>query len=127
MVVLTENLRRPGFFLVSEAERTRSRSVVTVAAGQNLVAGQVVGYNDDLKLVAYDNDGTDASSTAKAVLFASVDATDGEKLGVVIARDAEVNGEELFFAASEDTGDKEAAYADLAAVGIIVRFEQRRT
>jgi hypothetical protein len=120
--------KRAGFFIVSEANKTRSRATITIAEGENLVAGQVLALNSGSgKYEAYDNDGTSTTNAARAILFDAVDATDADKEGVAIVRDAEVHGDEIVFASSEDTGDKEAAYADLATHGIIVRFEERVT
>jgi hypothetical protein len=120
--------RTAGHFIVSEANKTRSRATITVAAGENLVAGQVLAYiTASGEYTAYDNDGTSVSNAAAAILFDNCDATDGAKTAVAIVRDAEVHGDEIVFANSEDTGDKEAAFADLATHGIIVRFEERVT
>lgn len=127
--MVTKTLARAaGHFIVSEANKTRSRATITIAAGENLVAGQVLALNAGTGYYeAYDNDGTTTTNAARAILFDAVDATDGLKEGVAIVRDAEVHGDEIVFAGSEDTGDKEAAFADLATHGIIVRFEERVT
>lgn len=127
MTILTRNKRTAGYFLVSEGNRTISRAVITIAAGQTLVAGQVLALNDEGNYTSYDNDATVPGRVARAILFDNTDTTDGAVKAVAIVRDAEVNGDEIVFAGSEDTGDKEAAYADLASVGIIVRFEERVT
>lgn len=125
--VLT-NAKRAGFFLVSEGNKTRSRATVTIARGENLKAGAVLALNAVTgKYEGYDNDGTTTTRTAAAILFDDTDATSADKDAVAIVRDAEVHGNEIVFAGSEDTGDKEAAYADLATKGIIVRFEERVT
>ncbi len=127
MTVKTQ-AKTAGFFLVSEGNKTISRAVVTIAHGENLVAGQVLALNTSSgKYEAYDNDGTTTTRTAAAILFDAADATDADVEAVAIVRDAEVHGDEIVFAASEDTGDKEAAFADLATKGIIVRFEERVT
>jgi hypothetical protein len=127
MVVKTQ-AKTAGFFIVSEANKTRSRAVVTIASGEDLVAGQVLALNSGSgKYEAYDNDGTSTTNAAAAILFDAADATDGDVEAVAIVRDAEVHGDEIVFAASEDTGDREAAFADLATKGIIVRFEERVT
>jgi head decoration protein D len=128
MVVKTYSNRQAGFFIVSEANRTRSRATIVVQQGQVLEAGAVLALNAATgRYAAYDNDGTAPRSAARAILFAAVDATDGPKEAVALVRDCEVHGDEIVFAGSEDTGDKEAAYADLATHGIIVRFEERVT
>ena len=125
MTVKTEGKHR-GHFLVSESNGHRSRAVVTIAQGEVLSAGAVIALNSSTgKYEGYDNDGTTTTNAARAVLYDNVDATSADVDAVAIVRDAEVNGEEIVFANSEDTGDKEAAYADLATHGIIVRFEER--
>lgn len=117
-----------GHFIVSEAAKTRSRATITIAQGEVLRAGAVLALNSGSgKYEGYDNDGTSTTNAAAAILFDAVDATDGDVEAVAIVRDAEVHGDEIWFASSEDTGDKEAAYADLALKGIIVRFEERVT
>lgn len=128
MVTKTYTPGRPGFFIVSEAQGMRSRATVTIAMGEVLKAGAVLALNSDTgKYEGYDNDGTTTTNAARAVLFADCDATEGDKAAVALVRDCEVHGDELVFANSEDTGDKEAAFADLATQGIIVRFEERVT
>jgi hypothetical protein len=110
-----------GAFIVSEANKTRSREIITVKHGQVLEAGAVIAYQTSTKkYVAYHNDET--SLAAKAVLFDKVDATDGDVQAVALVRDCEVNGHELVWADTEDTGDKDAAIVDFATVGIIVRY-----
>lgn len=121
--------KQPGCYLVSEANRTRSRGVGTLAADQTCVAGTVLALNTSTReYEPYDNDGTTLTRTAAAILFSNEDTTDGNTKQVTLTlRDCEVNADELTFESSEDTGDKEAAYADLAVLGIIVRFETRVT
>lgn len=123
MVTKTEG-RHAGHFLVGEdtTEGMRSREIITVAAGQNLVAGAVIAKNSGSgKYEAYDNDSTTTTDEAAAVLFDNCDATDGDKEAVAIVRDASVNLAELVFEDTEDTNDQLAAVADLLAVGIVCR------
>lgn len=116
-------------YLVSEANGTRSREVVTIAQGQNLLPGAVLGkVTATGKYVAVDpangsgEGGTpDGSQTAVAVLFAAVDTTAAEKPGVVTARDAEVAAHALAWPAGTTEPQKTAALAQLAAVGIVAR------
>ncbi|MGU3627991.1 head decoration protein [Comamonas sp. AG1104] len=116
-------------YLVSEANGTRSREVVTIAQGQNLLPGAVLGkVTATGKYVAVDpangsgEGGTpDGSQTAVAVLFAAVDTTAAEKPGVITARDAEVAAHALAWPAGTTEPQKTAALAQLAAVGIVAR------
>ena len=116
-------------YLVSEANGTRSREVVTIAQGQNLLPGAVLGKVAAAgKYVAVDpangsgEGGTpDGSQTAVAVLFAAVDTTAAEKPGVITARDAEVAAHALAWPAGTTEPQKTAALAQLAAVGIVAR------
>ena len=108
-----------GGFILSEAAGQRSREKVTIASGQNLNAGAVLGkLSGDGTYAEYDNDASDGTQTAVAILFADCDATDGALEATVIARDAEVNGEELVWQSSDEVA---AGIVDLASVGIIVR------
>ena len=83
-------------YLVSEANGTRSRDVVTIAKGVHALPGTVLGkvtatghYVPLAPTKGSGEDETpDGSQTAAAVLFAEVDATLGEKPGVITARDA---------------------------------------
>jgi hypothetical protein len=93
---------------------------VTIKHGEVLRAGAVIAYQTSTrKYIEYQNDETGLA--AKAILWDNVDATDGDVPAVAIVRDAEVNGTELQWPATEDTGDRTAAVTDLALVGIVVR------
>ncbi|MER8394074.1 head decoration protein [Mesorhizobium sp. M1340] len=81
---------------------------ITVAAGTK-------------KYKALDPAGVDGSQNASAVLFGEVDATAGDKKGVVNVRETEVNGGELAWPDGISAPNKAAAIAALAAKGIIVR------
>lgn len=119
MTVKTEGFHA-GHFIISEANGHRSREVITVKQGEVLDAGAVIALQTSTgKYIEYQNDET--SLAAKAILFDNVDATDGDVEAVALVRDCEVNGAELQWAATEDTGDRDAAVVDLATQGIIVR------
>lgn len=121
MTTLTETTH-PGGFLISEAEGNRARQNVTILSGQDLNAGAVLGIvTDSGKYVEYDSNASDGRETAKAVLFAACDASAGDTVAAIIARDAEVNGDELGYLSGSPAQDVAGAIVDLAAVGIIVR------
>lgn len=117
MKISTEG-RHAGEFLLSEANGTRSREEITVAATATaLPSGQLLG-----KLTAtgeyapYDPavDPADGSETVAAVLWAPVAASDAAQRTVGIVRDAEII-ERLI------TGLDPAGEASLLAMGIVVR------
>lgn len=118
-----------GNYLVSEANGTRSREVVTIAEGVTGLPGTVLGKVAATgKYVPVDPaNGTgegetpDGSQIAVAVLFAEVDATLADKAGVITARDAEVEGAALIWPAAITPTQKTAALGQLAAVGIVAR------
>lgn len=111
-----------GNYIVSEANGTRSRDVVTIAAGQSLLPGAVLGKITASGLyTAVAPAATDGSESAAAVLYAAVDATDAEKPGVVTARDAEVAGHALIWPAGTTTQQEAEALGQLAAIGIVAR------
>ena len=118
---LTEG-KHPGEFIISEANGHRSREVVTIDNGADLVARTVLDLpTGTTKYIACDQDASDGSETAVAILYADAAAASAEVEAVAIVRDAEVNRDELTFAAANDAGEITELIADLAAVGIIVR------
>lgn len=111
----TESLH-PGEFIVSEANGTRSREEVVIAAAAGaLPVGQVLGkITASGKYVAYSNAANDGSETAAAILYAAAPDLAVDQKGVVVARDAEVDESLL-------TGLDSAGRTDLAALGIVLR------
>jgi len=110
MTTLNESVHA-GEFLLSEGNGLISREAVTIAEGQNLVAGTVVAkVTASGKYVAQAAGGDDGSEVAAGVLYGAVNASGGDAKGVVIARLAEVDGSAI-------TGDTDG----LAALNIIVR------
>jgi hypothetical protein len=82
---------------------------ITVAAG----SGKYKEYNPA---------NTDGSQTAVAILlYASVDATGGDKEGVIVVRHAEVNAAELIWFSGADANQKSAGLAQLKTYDIIAR------
>jgi hypothetical protein len=110
-------------FLKWEAEQGYSRDDVTIASGQNLAAGTVLGkVTATGHYIAYDNDATDGSQAACAVLLFPVDATTVAGAGVAIARSAIVATSALIWGVGVTTqGEKDAALADLKTIGIVAR------
>lgn len=112
-----------GQFVKYEAPQAYSRENVTVAAGQILKAGSVVGrITASGKIAIYNNGAADGTQTAIGVLLSDVDATGGDKPGVIIARHAiVVDKTGLVWNAGMSEADKDAGVADLKAIGILAR------
>ncbi len=120
MTAFTETVH-DGEFLLSEADFTLSRDEITIVSGQNLVAGTVLGkITTGGKYKIYANGDGDGSQVAAGVLLNAVDATDGDKKGVIINDDAEVKGALLNWGTNDATGIT-AGTADLLALHIKVR------
>jgi hypothetical protein len=118
---LTERPHAGGFIL-STATRYRSIDNITIASGQRLDAGAVLGkITATGQYAAYDNAATDGTATAVAVLISPVDASNGPAQAAAIVRDAEVNQHELVWDTGQGTSDIDAGLADLKNVGIIPR------
>lgn len=122
MTTLTET-PHAGEFLVSEANGTLSRAVVTIASGSGVVpAGLVLGkITASGKYKPYDDDNADGSETAVCLAYDTVDATSADKKAVVIFRNAEVRASAILWAATNDATDKANGLADLVAKNIIAR------
>ncbi|WP_310645247.1 head decoration protein [Limnohabitans sp.] len=112
-----------GDLLKYEEESLYSRDQVTVAAGQNLRIGTVLGRVDaNGKVKALDPAATDGTQIATAVLLQSVDATAGEKYsGIAVTRQSIVAHHALVWPAAITAEEKATATAQLEAVGILVR------
>ena len=120
MATKTES-QHTGEFIASEGNGTQSRNTVTLIAGQNLVAGSVLGkITASGKYTLYNPGGADGSQNATAILFDTVDATAADTTVVVIVSPSEVNNKELNWGAATAphilTGR-----ASLDALGIRVR------
>jgi hypothetical protein len=122
MVAKTDHLGA-GAFIKSEANGDLSRETVTIASGSGkLFAGMVLGkITASGKYKPYDNDNTDGSQTAAAILVYDVDATSADVAAVAIVRLAEVWTNRLLWASTVAGGEKAPAYVELAAANIIVR------
>jgi len=122
MAVKTDHLGA-GAFIKSEANGDLSRETVTVVSGSGkLLAGTVLGQiTVGGKYKPYDNNNTDGSETAKAVLVYDVDATSADAAAVCIVRLAEVWKARLVWAATVLDAEKEPAYTELATANVIVR------
>jgi hypothetical protein len=112
-----------GDLLKYEAPNLYSREPATVAAGQNLPLGAVVGrVTATGKLEALDPSATDGTEVAAGVLGNDVDATliDRDD-AILIARHAIVARGALVWPASITAAQRAAAIAKLESLGILVR------
>lgn len=114
-MALTETLHA-GEFIVSEANGTRSREEVTIAAAAAaLPAGQVLGKITASGLyTVYNNAAVDGTEVAAAILYAPVADSAANQKAAVIVRHAEVDESLL-------TGLDATGKTDLQALGIIFR------
>ncbi len=112
-----------GDLLKYEAPNLYSRDVATVAAGQNLALGAVVGRETATgKLKALDPAATDGTEVAAGVLAADVDATliDRDD-ALLIARHAIVARSALIWPAGITPTEQAAAVTQLETRGVLVR------
>ncbi len=120
MTTITEN-NRAGDFLLSEANGTYSRENEILATGNDLQAGAVLGQiTASGKFTVLAPAAEDGSEDAAGILLATTNAT-ADTAVVVVVRDAEVKADQLVWPAGITTNDKNAAIAQLAALGIVLR------
>lgn len=122
MPAITEGLNL-GDLLKYEAPNLFSRDQVTVASGQTLPLGAVVGIVTATgKVKQIDPSATDGSQYAAGVLMQPCDAAliDRED-GLMVARHAIVADHALTWPAAITAAKKLAAIAQLKSLGILVR------
>lgn len=112
-----------GDLLKYEAPNLYSRDRVTVAAGQNLPLGALVGMVTATgKVKQIDPSATDGSQVAAGVLMQACDAALAERTdGLMVARHAIVSDHALHWPTGITNSEKQAAQAQLNALGILVR------
>jgi len=122
MSAITES-QNLGDLLKYEAPNLYSRDRVTVAAGQTLLLGAVVGIEAaTTKVVQLDPAATDGSEIAVGVLAADVDAAASDRTdGILISRHAIVADHALIWPVGITPMQKAAAKLQLKALGILVR------
>lgn len=123
MAVQTEP-NRLNDFLAWEQVHLYSRDKVTIASGENLSVGQVVGkVTASGEYAAFNQDATDGTEDAGGIVVDNYDATDGAIEGVIIARDALVKPDGLVWPEDIESAEITAALAQLANLGILTREE----
>lgn len=112
-----------GDLLKYEAPNLYSRDLATVATGQNLALGAVVGLETSTsKLKALDPAAIDGTENAVGVLASSVDATLVDRSdALLITRHAIVANHALVWPAAITPAQKATAIAQLEARGVLVR------
>ena len=119
-----EENNRLGDLLKYEADKNYCREVMTVASGQNLKMGTVVGIKsatDEVKIVSISDEETDGSDSAFGVLLEDVDATSAAKKALVIARDAILASDYIVFPNDATAEQKKKITKDLEKRGIVIR------
>lgn len=122
MSVLAEPLNL-GDLLKFEAPNLYSRDRVTVASGQNLPLGAVIGIVTATgKVTRIDPSSTDGTQVAAGVLLQACDATLADRDdGLIVARHAIVADHALAWPAAITNAEKLSAVAQLKALGVLVR------
>ena len=112
-----------GDLLKFEAPNLYSRDRVTVASGQNLPLGTVLGIvTASGKYKQIDPSAEDGTQVAAGVLLQNCDATLADRdNGLVVARHAIVSDHALAWPAAITSAEQLAAIAQLKALGVLVR------
>lgn len=111
-----------GDLLKYEAPNLYSRDRVTVAAGEDLELGAVVGrITATGRIKRLDAAAGDGSQTPVGVLLQAVDATLIERDALMVARHATVADAALVWPAGITPAEKDAAVAALESLGVLVR------
>ncbi|WP_353275772.1 head decoration protein [Wolbachia endosymbiont (group A) of Pipizella viduata] len=110
----TNNL---GDLLKYEVYRDYTREEITLAKGQNLKLGTVVGYDKDNMIKIINPTATDGTQTAIGVIISDVNATKA----VIITRIAMLADHAVMWPANIIEEQKAAAIKQLETRGIIIR------
>lgn len=122
MAVIDETQNLADLLKYEEECLNYSRNSETLASGQNLGLGTVVGRKAaDGKIHALNPAATDGTQTAAGVLIEPVDATLTDKTGLIVARHAIVADKALVWPSGITNPQKTAAIAQLQGIGILLR------
>ena len=112
-----------GDLLKFEAPNLYSRDRATVASGQNLPLGTVVGIVTATgKVKQFDPSAEDGTQVAAGVLIQPCDASTADRTdGLVVARHAIVSDHALQWPEAITAAEKASAIAQLKALGVLVR------
>ena len=109
-----------GDLLKYEASSLYSRDQITVAKGQNLKLGTVVGRDKDNMIRIINPTATDGTQTAIGAIVSDVNATENAK-EVIITRSAMLADYAVVWPANITEEQKNAAIKQLEGRGIIIR------
>ena len=109
-----------GDLLKFEEENLYSRDNITVAAGQNLMLGTVLGMLGT-KAFALSPAATDGSETVVGILIDDVDATAADAESVMVCRNAMVSYQYVIWPPGISTTQKATAIAELNKLGVVIR------
>jgi hypothetical protein len=110
----------PGDLLLVEVCPGWTKDKVTLLGGTNYPFGQVLAKVSG-KYQALDTAGTGTAKKSAAVLIEAVDATAGDKSGVVVSRGAVIDSTELAWPVGVTEPQKATALDELNALGIVAR------
>jgi hypothetical protein len=111
-----------GDLLKFEAPNLYSREEVTVAQGQKLALGAIIGQDSETDLIkALNPAATDGTQNAIGALIAEVDATSGNTKAVIVTRDAILADHAVVWPSAITLEQKTAAIKQLEARGVIIR------
>ncbi|BET29038.1 hypothetical protein wCauATS_12400 [Wolbachia pipientis] len=119
MISITEG-NNLGDLLKYEVSNLYSRDQITVAKGQNLKLGTVVGRDKDNMIRIINPIATDGTQTAIGVITSDVNATENAK-AVIITRIAMLADHAVVWPANITEEQKTAAIKQLEGRGIIIR------
>ena len=108
-----------GDWLKYEEESRYSRDTITIAAGQTLAQGTVLGMVNN-KVVALDPSATDGSEVPVGVLINDVTAV-ADTESVMVSRNVLLSDRYVIWPAGISTLQKSTAIAALNAVGVVLR------
>jgi hypothetical protein len=114
--MVIEEGNRLGDLLKFEVDKNYCRETVTVAAGQNLKLGTVVGTKSatgEVKIVSIASQETDGSDEVTGIILEDVDATGGAKKSVVVLGAAMVAYDHLVFPAAATDVQKKKIVKEL--------------
>lgn len=120
-MVITEK-NNLGDLLKYEAPNLYSREDATVAKGQNLKLGTIVGRVKETDLIKQFNPAAeDGTETAVAVLLEDVDASAADIKAVLAVREAIVASHAVVWPDLINEEQKKAAIENLKSYGIVIR------